>query len=78
MVGHGGCNAGSYLADLTSPIPSHCAVMIPFKKCPSALIVVTSTFLGTHTTAFATYISSCNIGPTTLLTTQKLVYNSII
>ena len=32
MVGHGGSSAGSYLADPTSPIPSHCA-----------LIVVTST-----------------------------------
>ena len=33
MVGHGGSSAGSYLADPTSPIPSHCAS-----------IVVTSTF----------------------------------
>ena len=32
MVGHGGSSAGWYLADPTSPIPSHCA-----------LIVVTST-----------------------------------
>ena len=32
MVGHGGSSASSYLADPTSPIPSHCA-----------LIVVTST-----------------------------------
>ena len=34
MVGHGGSSAGSYLADPTSPIPSHCAS-----------IVVTSTFI---------------------------------
>ena len=27
MLGHGGSSAGSYLADPTSPIPSHCAVM---------------------------------------------------
>ena len=40
MVGHGGSSAGSYLADPTSPIPSHCAVIILFK---SASIVVTST-----------------------------------
>ena len=33
MVGHGGSSAGSYLADPTSPIPSHCAS-----------IVMTSTF----------------------------------
>ena len=25
MIGHGGSSAGSYLADPTSPIPSHCA-----------------------------------------------------
>ena len=28
MVGHGGSNAGSYLADPTSPIPSHCALIV--------------------------------------------------
>ena len=34
MVGHGGCSAGSYLADPTSPIPSHCAVIILFTSVP--------------------------------------------
>ena len=43
MVGHGGSSAGSYLADRTSPILSHCAVIVLIKKCPSASIVVTST-----------------------------------
>ena len=43
MLGHGGSSAGSYLADPTSPIPSHCAVIILFQKCPSASIVATST-----------------------------------
>ena len=43
MVGHGGSSAGSYLADPTFPIPSHCAVIILFEKCPSASIVATST-----------------------------------
>ena len=28
MVGHGGSSAGSYLADPTSPIPSHCATIV--------------------------------------------------
>ena len=28
MVGHGGISAGSYLADPTSPIPSHCASIV--------------------------------------------------
>ena len=28
MVGHGGSSAGSYLADPTSPIPTHCAPIV--------------------------------------------------
>ena len=28
MVGHGGSSAGSYLADPTSLIPSHCATIV--------------------------------------------------
>ena len=28
MVGHGGSSAGSYLANPTSPIPSHCASVV--------------------------------------------------
>ena len=28
MVGHGGSSAGSYLADPTSPLPSHCALIV--------------------------------------------------
>ena len=32
MVGHEGSSAGSYLADPTSPIPSHCAVIILLKR----------------------------------------------
>ena len=28
MVGHGGSSAGSYLADPTSPIPSHCSSIV--------------------------------------------------
>ena len=47
MLGHGGSSAGSYLADPTFPIPSHCAVIILFQSVPvhhpSASIVVTST-----------------------------------
>ena len=31
-VGHRGSSAGSYLADPTSPILSHCAVIILFKS----------------------------------------------
>ena len=38
MVGHGGSSAGSYLADPTSPTPSHCASIVVTStlrvKCP--------------------------------------------
>ena len=34
MVGHGGSSAGSYLADPTSPIPSHCVAIILFQSVP--------------------------------------------
>ena len=44
MVGHGGSSAGSYLADPTSPIPSHCAVIILPKGVPVHQLCVTSTF----------------------------------
>ena len=43
MLGDGGSSASSYLADPTSPIPSHCAVITLFQSVPSASIVVTST-----------------------------------
>ena len=44
MLGHGGSSAGSYLADPTSPIPSHyMCCYYPVSKCCSASIVVTST-----------------------------------
>ena len=34
MLGHGGSSAGSYLADPTSPIPSHYAVITLFQSVP--------------------------------------------
>ena len=34
MLGQGGSSAGSYLVDPTSPIPSHCAVIILFQSVP--------------------------------------------
>ena len=34
MVRHGGSSAGSYHTDPTSPIPSHCAVIILFRSVP--------------------------------------------
>ena len=43
MLGHGGSSAGSYLADPTSPIPSHCAVIILFQSVAMHQYVVTGT-----------------------------------
>ena len=34
MVGYGGSSAGSYLANPTSPIPSHGAAIILFENVP--------------------------------------------
>ena len=45
MLGHGGSSAGSYLADPTSPIPSHFAVIILYLKYRSASIVMTGYML---------------------------------
>ena len=39
MVGHGGSSAGSYLADPTSPIPSHCASIVVTSTVRVNLIV---------------------------------------
>ena len=47
MVGHGGSSAGSYLADPTSPIPSHCAS-----------IVATSTVRGNFVQDVCLYVES--------------------
>ena len=46
MVGHGGSSAGSYLADPTSPVPSHCASIVATStlrfKWPSVIIRLTT------------------------------------
>ena len=43
MLGHGGSSAGSYLADPTSPIPLHCAVIILFQSVPVHQLSLTGT-----------------------------------
>ena len=55
MVGHGGSSAGSYLADPTSPIPSHCAsivvtstVRVNLKVPPPSSNYTAVTFLDHH------------------------------
>ena len=45
MVGHGGSSASSYLADPTSPIPSHCASIV----VTSTVRVKESMLLQNHT-----------------------------
>ena len=53
MVGHGGSSAGSYIADLTSPIPSHCAS-----------IVMTSTLRVNHAHAWVNGLTLTVLGAT--------------
>ena len=49
MLGHGGSSAGSYLADPTSPIPSHCAVIILFQSVAlSNMVFLMSCIYHTH------------------------------
>ena len=57
MVGHGGSSAGSYLADSTSPIPSHCASIVT----TSTLRVKTTITTGNTLTCeyVFMYISRC-------------------
>ena len=43
MVGHGGSSAGSYLADPTSPIPSHCASIVTTSTVRVKMFIVTCT-----------------------------------
>ena len=52
MVGHGGSSAGSYLADPTSPIPSHCASVIA-----TSTLRVKVTKISLHYTYICYYIS---------------------
>ena len=52
MVGHGGSSAGSYLADPTSPIPSHCASIIPTSTLRVNVRYITPFFM------FSVHISS--------------------
>ena len=67
MVGHGGSSASSFLADPTSSIPSNCAVIALFLKCPSASIVVTSTFCYLCFCHFSVLIeSACSFLPLNL------------
>ena len=72
MVGYGGSSAGSYLADPTSPIPSHCAIIILFKKCPSASIVMTST-LRVKKLVFSVAVAACCVQQRFLRTLLQVV-----
>ena len=54
MVGHGGSSAGSYLADPTSPIPSHCASIV---VTSTLRVKLTYTWLIYHTTVDIMYVT---------------------
>ena len=51
MVGHGGSSASSYLADPTSPIPSHCASIVA-----TSTVRVKRTYL--HVLAYTLFLFS--------------------
>ena len=57
------------LADPTSLIPSHCAVIIPVSKCPSASIVVTSTLKELNIKKYGAFIpkTHCTISSKSFL-----------
>ena len=61
MVGHGGSSAGSYLADPTSPIPSHCAS-----------VVLTSTLRVNHS-FMSHFYSPLNHSWNTLIVVQSIL-----
>ena len=48
MVGHGGSSAGSYLADPTPPIPSHCASIDATSTLRVNKLPVSGVQLGSH------------------------------
>ena len=51
MVGHGGSSAGSYLADPTSPIPSHCASIVVTSTLRVKVVLFALAILRTYFTA---------------------------
>ena len=48
MVGHAGSSAGSYLADPTSPIPSHCASIVVTSTVRVKIQHTCAELLGNH------------------------------
>ena len=66
MVGHGGSSADSYLADPTSPIPSHCASIVATSTFRvNLLAVIGCAQITSHPTSlsvalnFGTQLCSC-------------------
>ena len=65
MVGHGGSSAGSYLADPTSPIPSHCASIVMTSTVRVKLsILLHPSIWHAHTVllyyVYISHVHSCN------------------
>ena len=75
MVGHGGSGAGSYLADPTFPIPSHCASVVMTSTLRVKLTRIKCCW-GTHV-VHPVVVTTQNIhyskGVTTMLATSKNV-----
>ena len=53
MVGHGGSSAGSYLANPTSPIPSHCASIVATSTLRDNIGVLPCSVFSFHITLYA-------------------------
>ena len=59
MVGHGGSSAGSYLADPTSPIPSHCASIVMTSTLRVKLVITCDHFSLPTGVSVGIYWSMC-------------------
>ena len=59
MVGHGGSSVGSYLADPTSPIPSHCASIVMTSTVRAKLKLCKQNRSNPHSLCHFTLIHSC-------------------
>ena len=62
MVGYGGSSAGSYLADPTSPIPSHCASIV---ATSTVRVKISHQLSAVHLTPHTPTTASPSILPTT-------------
>ena len=74
MVGHGESSAGSYLADPTSPIPSHCASVVMTSTLRVNILLSQSMSVSVWNTSAAPMERVClTMYSVTLLMTAEMV-----